>query len=106
MNHTPGPWTVASYDTADGDEGGTILHRITAPAARAAVADQVFTESDARLIAAAPAMADALQKALLHMLTGHKLADTDPEAAWAHIHKAEDIARAALAAAQIDTARD
>lgn len=96
MKHTPGPWTVASYDTADGDEGGTVLHRITAHAAGAAVADQVFTESDARLIAAAPAMADALQKALLHMLTGHKLADTDPEAAWKHIHKAEDICRAAI----------
>lgn len=55
--------------------------------------------SSLKLAAAAPAMAEALQKALLHMLTGHKLANTDPEAAWKHIHKAEDICRAAIAAA-------
>lgn len=60
MQHTPGPWTATSYDTADGDEGGTVLHRITAHAAGAAVADQIFTESDARLIAAAPDLLAAL----------------------------------------------
>lgn len=98
MNHTPAPWATVTYATGwtyvirPADDGNDLeLCRVC----------QTDNAADnARLIAAAPAMADALQKALLHMLTGHKLADTDPEAAWTHIHKAENIARAAIAAAR------
>lgn len=87
--HTPAPWTVT---------GRNITH------GKWIVAD-VFCNPDAtdeqraanaRLIAACPDLVEALRDCLSQMLTGHKVAATDPETAWKWIHKAENTARAAL----------
>lgn len=94
MKHTPGPWAFCNDTLCQAN--GKYLHigKWTESCGLGKAA-----ESNKRLIEAAPDMIEALQKALLHMLTGHKLSDADSEAAWAHIHKAEDIARVAIAKA-------
>ncbi len=52
--HTPGPWTT---------EGADITNGYPEQGARVFIAEKVFSEHDATLIAAAPAMYEALQAA-------------------------------------------
>ena len=50
--HTPGPWTT---------EGADITNGYPEQGARVLIAEKVFSEHDATLIAAAPAMYEALK---------------------------------------------
>ena len=51
--HTPGPWTT---------EGADITNGYPEQGARVLIAEKVFSEHDAALIAAAPAMYEALKE--------------------------------------------
>jgi hypothetical protein len=56
--HTPGPWTT---------EGADITNGYPEQGARVFIAEKVFSEHDANLIAAAPAMYEALQWAMQYL---------------------------------------
>ena len=82
--HTPGPWVVEGSDITNDypDQGSRIL-----------IAEKVAIESDANLIAAAPAMYEALQT-LVEYLSTQVPADTLDD--WKHVF----AARQALAQAE------
>ena len=82
--HTPGPWVVEGSDITNDypDQGSRIL-----------IAEKVAIESDAHLIAAAPAMYEALQT-LVEYLSTQVPADTLDD--WKHVF----AARQALAQAE------
>lgn len=82
--HTPGPWTT---------EGADITNGYPEQGARVLIAEKVFSEHDAALIAAAPAMYEALQT-LVEYLSAQVPADTLDD--WKHVF----AARQALAQAE------
>ena len=57
--HTPGPWSVRG---GQGDDGYCEYRHIYAPAAASKCVDAKISEADARLIAAAPDLLEALQR--------------------------------------------
>src|SRR5215813_7422945 len=88
--HTPGPWAVYRHDgsnrldimAADGDgEGGWIAHDISSPGTE--------REANARLIAAAPEMLEALR-------------EVTKQLAWYAGHKPELTERARALLARVD----
>lgn len=83
-NHTPGPWIAC-------DNNGYSIWRVTSPEYRAesasrtvaeVVGDSAETEANARLIAAAPEMYEALQMFLAYNDQGGPL-HFDTDAMWA-----------------------
>jgi len=64
FSHTPGPWSVVSHDEGEWGESYMILQdgNLMLP-----VAEMITQEADARLIAAAPDMAEALERALTYI---------------------------------------
>jgi hypothetical protein len=92
MNHTPGPWR---YEPSIPEEGVNCwwIERVGRPARTIASVDGPqgsHTEPDARLIAAAPDLLDALQRIAQYPVT---------RADELSIEGAREIARAALARA-------
>ena len=86
--HTPGPWEIREgaeevYGTAIYEVGAHDLHPLAA----------VQNEADARLIAAAPNLLEALESA--HGILQMNLGDTDP-----HVRSACDLMWAAIAKAK------
>ena len=74
MTHTPGPWTVNGHQlrsrwygdiTHNWEESGKNFTRTVAAVCKNATSDE--NEANARLIAAAPRLLQALQEALPHI---------------------------------------
>ena len=67
LNHTPGPWNIASVENSTGrikhlvPIDGKCLSLLTVVENDQAVFAAVYNDSDARLIAAAPDLLEALQ---------------------------------------------
>jgi predicted metal-dependent hydrolase len=95
MTHTPGPWTVYSQpNQSSGDEGDTAWwYSLEAPADGSTFAEH---EANARLIAAAPEMNDALKYA-------ENVLAKDPASDRGHKMKALRLIRAAIAKAEGNT---
>ena len=66
--HTPGPWTT---------EGADITNGYPEQGARVFIAEKVFSEHDAALIAAAPAMYEALKACLESLRVAMRFDDGD-----------------------------
>lgn len=97
--HTPGPWSMEGPDPF----GDYNIHEPTARLAIGAVVSNLrspkVVEANARLIAAAPDLLEALatcQKALAMMIEPKSISATSPQCAWAAAVEAETKARAAI----------
>ena len=97
--HTPGPWTVKGEDTVVGPQGNTIAE-CCGYSIRATDKDQIRQggrEANATLIAAAPAMYEAL-KALVEVFPS--VVKMTPYGVSMGISKIHDDAKAALTQAE------
>ena len=101
--HTPGPWTVKGEDTVVGPQGNTIAE-CCGYSIRATDKDQIRQggrEANATLIAAAPAMYEALQQ-LAHVEQLRKQAVTENDYVDLVLadSKLQQLAQAVLAQAE------
>ena len=100
MNHTPAPWTVSELD-AQGDvsEYHIFIEPGVAVIERKVSGQDQHDMADARLIAAAPAMLEALEAMLeVHGVRWeHVRGDSSIPASWVEL---SDKARAAIKAAK------
>lgn len=86
--HTPGPWAVSGTDTVGTYVGGRYEYTCVAmvgPERRAAEGER---EANARLIAAAPDLLDALERLVANLDEGDFISATRIEGARAAIGKA------------------
>jgi len=103
MSHTPGPWWIERDEriaTTWERQAPTSAARIfghSPPFALGEIVGLATTEENARLIAAAPEMLEALKKlASLDCCTGYLVEPSDMETLWDGL----DMARAAIAKAE------
>ena len=96
--HTPGPWTISDEVNADGDETGAYLIN-TLENQYVPLGDQwrglakTYTEANARLIASAPELLEALKEL-------HKLDSATNGVETKRYDNAMNAARAAIAKAE------
>jgi hypothetical protein len=92
-SYTPGPWTVATHDDREGrrvvEHAGVAVALICASASSPASGGHYFEkDANARLIAAAPDLLDAL-KACVQVMVEHNAQHVEWDEAVAAIAKAE-----------------
>lgn len=87
--HTPGPWTVVNWGTKS-----KIIHGLLCIATTGNQQTSSETDADARLIAAAPELLEAL-----HRVVG-ELVYMDEKLPYSNANAALDIVRAAIAKAE------
>ena len=104
--HTPGPWSVNDINPSDiyGYERGTKRGRFVATAVNFGSGNCCHTEEDranAHLIAAAPELLAALEKALLGLMAATSAANREGNETAVEVYREiGDIACAALAKAK------
>lgn len=94
--HTPGPWTVLDepnqLDDGGEDDVGSVAYMVESRKAGAFVAQHIYIDADASLIAAAPELLEALQALMARDLESRLSGFPEVAAARAAIAKATGIA--------------